>query len=297
MTVDLVIGAPAWDRAWALPIWFANVRACVDPATTGLVFVVPPTDTATREAIASLSYGFDFVEVIRDRGPQLRRDERPEGRHVTLALARNSILGVVERVRPAHYLSWDTDYFVPGHTVEYLRSKDLPLVTVWGWLNRQPPRSLRLKEGRIERSVLWQEPVRATAMAWGSDGRPWHYPAHEYGLRCHGVWQCGVALAWQLMQPRAYRMAHYAPHHDGEDIPFNWQLRQRGVQRYCCGEIQGVHLYDQDARDEIALGWPGILTLADQQPLAATWRGERSVEYAALGFFPAADPQDLERVA
>lgn len=291
MAVDLVIGAPAWDRAWSLPLWFQSVRANVHPPDTGLVFVVPPTDDGTREVINELSSGFDWVEVIRDRGTQLQRAERPAERHATLAAARNAILQVVERVQPRHYLSWDTDFLIPRDTVWDLRKENHPLITVWGWLNRQPPRELTYRSEGVDRRVLWQEAPRQTAMGLGRDGRPFHYPAYEYGARSQGFWPCGVALAWQLMSPSAYRVASYAPHHDGEDVPFNLRLHQRGIARMCAGHVRGVHLYDRSANHEIGMGWPGVMRLADQEPLAATWTGDRSDEYEALGFFPAEQEQ------
>src|SRR5881392_3634649 len=104
MAVDVVVGAPAWDRVWSLPLWFDSVRANVDPERTGLVFVVPASDTPTRDAIAQLSSDFGWVEVIRDRGRQLPREERPADRHMTLAAARNQILRVVANVRPRWYV-------------------------------------------------------------------------------------------------------------------------------------------------------------------------------------------------
>lgn len=287
MAVDLVIGAPAWDRAWSLPLWMASVRANVDPENTGLVFVVPAADAPTRDAIAALTADFNWVEVMRDRGAQLPRDERPATQHRTLATARNQILQIVAKVRPKYYLSWDTDLLVPSGTVDRLIVERLPITTVWTWLNRMPPRRMNHYDGREYREVLWQPPVCATAMAWDQRnvGRAVHYPADEFRLRSSGLWKCGVVMAFKLMDARAYSVAHYAPHHDGEDIPFNIQLARRGVPRFCCGDIQGLHLYDRSARDEWAMKWPNVMNLAKQVPLAAHWTGERSPEYEAFGFF------------
>jgi hypothetical protein len=250
-----------------------------------LVFVVPPTDTDTRDLIADLSEDFSWVEVLRDRGPQLRRTERPRDGHQTLAAARNQILQVVERVKPDHYLSWDTDYLVPSGTVESLAALGLPLVTVWGWLNRQPPREIRYFNGRDFRDVWTQDPVCATAMTRDERG-PRHYPAEEFIQRSAGVWECDIALAFQLMDARAYRVAHYRPHPAGEDVPFNEMLADRGIPRFCYGDVVGVHLYDRDRKDETALGWPRVMRLAEQAPLAATYFGVRPPEYQASGLFP-----------
>lgn len=292
MAVDTVIGAPAWDRAWCFPLWMASVRANVDPDTTGLVFVVPAADTATRTAITRLTADFNWVEVIRDRGVQLPRDERPGEKHRTLATARNQILQIVAKVRPKHYLSWDTDLLVPPGTVDRLEIEDLPIVTVWTWLNRMAPRRINHYDGHEYREVLWQPPVCATAMAWDphNNGRAMHYPAEEFQIRSSGLWRCGVAAAFKLMDKRAYSVAHYLPHHDGEDIPFNAQLAQRGVPRFCAGDIRGLHLYDRGAREEWATKWPNVMNFAKQVPLAASWTGDRSPEYQAFGFFEA--PRD-----
>lgn len=285
-TVELVIGAPAWDRAWSLPLWFESVRANVDPANTGLVFVVPPTDTGTREVIAALSAGFSWVEVIRDRGKQSPREERPATRHETLAQARNQILRVVTSVRPQHYLSWDTDFLIPEGVLPEIQRLNLPLTTVWAWLNRQPPKKVNHFDGERYHEILWQPPVCATAMAFDRNGQPIHYPSHEYALRARGLWECGVTLAWQLMGHRAYSVASYRPHAAGEDVSFALELQQRGIPRFCYGEVQGVHLYDRTCKDERELGWPDVMKLAQQYPLAAHWTEPRSALHQAIGFYP-----------
>lgn len=288
MAVDTVVGAPAWDRAWALPLWFESVRANVDPANTGLVFVVPASDTPTRDAIARLSEDFNWVEVIRDRGKQLPREERPGERHATLAAARNQILQVVAGVRPRWFISWDTDVLIPEQGVEYIHELELPICTAWTWMNRQQPKRIRHFDGSEYHEVLWQEPMCASAMRWdrNAPGRAIHYPADEFLVRQASTWRCGVTLAFQVMDHRAYSAAHYGPHYDGEDVTFNWQLARRGVERWCCGDVRGVHLYDRSQRDEIRMGWPDVMALSRQAPLAADWTEPRSVEHQAFGFFP-----------
>lgn len=288
--LPLIVGAPVWDRAWSLPLWFQSVRANVDPSSTGLVFVVPSTDTPTREAIAALSWGFAWVEVLRDRGVQSVRSDRPGTGHATLAAARNQILQVVSRVQPARYASWDTDFLLPRGGLEMLADQRLPLVTSWAWLNRKAPKLLTYRKCEVQ----WEDPICATAMGWDRTelGRAIHYPADEFLMRSNGTWRCGVALAFQLMDRRAYMVSHYEPHHDGEDIPFNWRLHQRGVDRWCCGDVLGLHLYDRHAAGETALGWPGVMKLAAQKPLAATWTLPRTPEDEAFGFFPITEAQD-----
>jgi hypothetical protein len=294
---DLVVGAPAWDRAWSMPLWFESVKANCDPARTGLVFVVPSTDDATRNVIAAHADDFSWVEVLRDQGVQSTRQERPATNHETLARARNAILRVVERVSPRRYLSWDTDFVVEAGAVErmdgLMSAWGLPLVTPWAWLNRQPPRRMRYYDGRDFHDVLVQDPVMATGMGMTRHG-PRHFPGSEYLKRASTpFWPVDIALAFQLMGERAYRVASYRPHPAGEDVPFNMQLRGRGIGRHVVGGVRAVHLYDRGARDEIALGWPRVLKLSEQAPLQATYEGQRSREYEALGFYPAPQPQEI----
>lgn len=294
MSLDLIIGAPAWDRAWSLPIWFESVRANVNPADTGLVFVVPSTDDATRDTIAAFSVGFQWVEILRDQGPQASRQERPATEHRTLAMARNQILRVVERAAPERFLSWDTDFLVPPGAVDLVASRGLPLATVWAWLNRQPPRRMRWRR----QEVLVQDPVCATAMGAvrrGSALVPAHYPPEQYLARRGRTWRAAIALAWQMMDHRAYRVACYAPHVAGEDVPFNYQLARRRVPRWCVGEVTGVHLYDRSLQ-EAAMGWPRVMRLAEQAPLAARGRA-RSPEHEALGFHPIDDGTESTEMA
>lgn len=305
--LDLIIGAPVWDRSWSLPLYAESVRANVHPGSTGMVFVIPPSDTSSREAVGRLFHDFKWVEVIRDRNPPHLRSERAEDRHMTLAIARNQILRVVHNVRPKHFLSWDTDFLVPPDTVAMLKSLRLPIVGVWSWLNRQQPKSMRfLNEGSYE-EVLWQDPACQTAMAWHpmAMGRARHYPASQYLHRAQGLWPTDVTLAFQLMDARAYKAGDYGPHMDGEDLTFAYRLRQRNVPRYCCGAVQGVHLYEPsrvvpglsrveniDGVDthwpvkEHEMPYPEVMCLADEVPLAASWVEPRSSIHEKLGLFP-----------
>lgn len=286
--VSTVIGTPAWDRAWCLPLWFRSVRANVDPADTGLVFVVPSTDYHTREAIAKYSEGFRWVEILRDRNTPVPRESRPATDHKALAAARNQILKVVSRVQPRLFVSWDTDLLVGDGSVDRIAREDKPVCSSWTWLNRQPPRKIRHYDGSDYQEVLWQDPVCASAMAWSMrfPGRAVHYPSEQFNVRACGTWECGVTLAFQVMDRRAYSVGSYAPHHDGEDITFNLALRRRGYGSWCCADVLGVHLYDREARDETRMGWPNVMKLAEQRPLAAEWRGARTEQQKLFGFFP-----------
>lgn len=292
MSLELVVGAPVWDRGWCLDIWFDSVCANVTPSKTGLVFVVPPEDQRTRDVIERRGAEFAFVEVVRDRAPAHDRRERLEDNHATLARARNALLKEVQQVGPKWYLSWDSDLLIAPRVLAKLKSSGKPVTTVWTWLNRMQPR--RGRHWDDERSqlleVVWQEPVAATAMEWEAERRAHHFPSNEFGERAAGLWRCDVALAFQLMAPAAYARASYAPHPHGEDIPFNWQLKELGVDRWCYGGQPGVHLFNREQSiEEIRVGYPQVMKLAEQRPLAVTYEGERSPEYTTIGLFPLLD--------
>lgn len=272
-----------------MSLWFESLLANCDPAQTGLCFVVPSADFQTRDVIDKHKEPFAWCEVIRDKSDQFDRRERLDDKHFALALARNTILREVHGVNPKHFLSWDSDLLIDPGVLPEIRAMGLPLVTIWTWLNRQRPKKLRaLNHNTSElEPVLWQEAMCATAMEWDGPKRARHYHAAEWDTRASGLWRCDVALAFQLMSPAAYCVANYSEHIHGEDIPFNWRLEQRGVPRWCYGDSVGVHLFDREqSQDEIKLGYPAIMGLAQDRPLASVHKQKRNFFYEQLGFFP-----------
>lgn len=293
MSLPYVVGGPVWDRGWALDLWFDSVLANVNPAETGLLFACPPHDDSSREVISRRCKSFAFCEVLRDRSEkQYDRRSRLEDKHAALARARNQILAAVSKIHPDFYISWDSDLLIAPGVVDKLARRQLPVSTVWAWLNRQRPRLMRhLNEvtGQLE-PVLWEEPMCATAMMWDPDRAQvaYHYPPEEWQSRARGLWRCDVVLAWQMMRSSVYSTTHYAPHVHGEDIPFNWSLHQRGIDRWCYGDQPGVHLFDRnEAQREIRMGYPTIMNLVHDKPLAAEHTEKRPEEHRVLGFFSA----------
>jgi hypothetical protein len=193
----------------------------------------------------------------------------------------------VNSAKPDWFLSWDSDLLLAPGTIEKIRDMDLPISTVWTWLNRQKPQEAMHvnPETGDERPVCWQEPMAATAMRWEKPHVPVHFPAHEWSMRAQGLWRADVVLAFQMMQQSVYRTTIYGPHKYGEDIPFNWSLERRKIPRYCYGDGLGLHLYRKDP-EELDLGWPGIMQLASQVPLAAQDIYPRDPLDEALGFYP-----------
>ena len=288
--VKYIVGCPAWERAWSLPLWFESVKANVPPEDTGLLFVVPPPDQMTRDAINRLSGDFAWCDVMRDKHAQFDRDKRGTAdHHRTLALARNQIMAKVNQIGPEVFISWDSDLLIQPGLVETweIEEEPVPLMTVWTWLNRQKPQTMLHGDPDEEgvRRVQFQEPMQATAMAWCGNKRAAHLDGSEWDMRAAGLWRCDVALGFQMMRPEVYTTTHYVDHPDGEDIPFNWQLERRGIPRYCYGEMPGVHLYTR-VNEELSLGYPEIMSLADEKPLAAQKTGPRSQLGELLGFYP-----------
>jgi hypothetical protein len=286
---ELVIGAPVWDRGWALPLWFEAVRANCEPDKTGLLFVVPGNDLISRESIFERCEDFAWCEVLRDKNPTYDRTTRQATRHKSLAMARNQLLQHVNQVRPDFYLSWDTDLLISPNIIPFLMEMRLPIQTVWTWLNRKAPRPTQYsqpEDGRL-RPVFIQEAMQATAMEWEAPGRAIHLDGENWDRYASGHWRADVVLALKLMTRTVYSAATYQPSPYGEDIPFNWQLHQRGIPRYCYGEKPGVHLFErQQSMTEIQMGYPKIMQLAKQKPLAARYP-DRPVDYQMLGLFDA----------
>ena len=179
-----------------------------------------PTDQTSRDVIAARGEQFAFCEVLRDKHQPFDRETRGAVKHSTLAHARNQILVEVNKVRPQHYISWDSDLLVAPGTVEKIAQADVPICTVWAWLNRQEPQRLRHQDadGAPMRSVLWQEPMQATAMEWAGEDRrrAQHLPGEGWDHYAAGLWQTDVVLGFQMMRPNVYMTCRYGPHADGE---------------------------------------------------------------------------------
>lgn len=291
-----VVGAPVWDRAWSLPLWFDAVEANVPKAETGLLFVVPPMDQATRDMIAERGKGFAFCDVLRDKHKPFDREHRGEQKHATLAAARNQLLTEVNKIRPDLYVSWDSDMLVAPGVVGEIAKRDLPICTVWTWLNRQKPQRLRhLGDDGELRTVLWQEPMQATAMEWNKNKtRACHLSGTRWEKCIAGFWEAEVVLGFQVMRPNVYSTCFYSKHPDGEDIPFNHRLDALKIKRWVYGDQPGIHLYKL-VREELDLGYPGIMDLAQQRPIAST-HTPRTEEDAILGFYPIEQEPDAEKV-
>lgn len=285
--IDYLVGCPAWDRAWSLDLWFQSLRSNLEPSKTGLIFVVPPMDESTRDAIDKNSGGFAWVEILRDKNAQYDREDRSEqDNHEALAMARNRLLAVAHKTRPRKFISWDSDLLLSPGALGRIESvaSDLPLVGIWAWLNRQAPHRTKVETQDKQRSVLWEYPMQATAMKWEDLEKASHFEGKEWEMRATGLWRADVVLGFQMMTEHVYCTTYYAAHVDGEDIPFNWQLERRRIPRYICGDEIGVHLYTHNSK-EISLGWPDIMDLKTQIPLAASRPEPRDPVDEALGFY------------
>lgn len=291
MKLDFVIGAVSWKKSWSLPLFFESVRANVDPAKTGLAFVVPAQDTATREMIRAHSEGFAWVEIQRDKTVPF--DPEKVGTHYhhrAMASAKNWIISQAIKTRPRYFIYWDTDLLVPELTVANAVSENRPLVGIWAWLNRQQPkRHQRTNPETGEKEwVLWEPPMQATAMQWDDTDykKAWHFPAKEWEIRASTTWQADVVLGFQVMKPEVYNSCIYREHVDGEDIPFMADMQRRGLPRWVMGQFIGVHLYEH-ITDECEGAWEDVIVnLAEQWPLAAMNEETRDPEAELLGFYP-----------
>lgn len=289
--VDLIIGAPVWDRSFCLDIWFQSVFANVDTKKTGVMFVVPVNDRASRDIIDNYGGEFVFCHVIADKNVPYDRYHRQKDKFSTLAQARNRLLFEASRIDPEFYLSWDSDLFIEPDLLPFLMSLDKDVLTVWTWLNRQNPKPGEFYNDQTQKldKVWGQDPPGCTAMTWESPGIANHFMPEEWDSRAKGLWPCDVALAFQLMKNPVFKQVQYAPDIYGEDLPFNWACHLKGFERWCFGEEPGVHLYDKaQSLEEVKLGYPAIMELAKSKPLAATHVGERSEMFERFGYFKAA---------
>lgn len=280
-TCRYVVGCPVWELDWALDLWFESVLANVPSDETGLVLVVPPTETSARDVIAQYADRFRWVEVMRDRRPILRRTA--EDRHKYMALARNQILQHLPGTRCEYFIAWDPNYLLPSNLVPALERAEKSAIGVWGWLNREEP----ARTEHDGQPVLYQKPVQATAMKWQAEYTAIHYPSHEFEKRAKGTWKTGVLNTFVMLDRKAWPCVRYEPHRDGCVIPLCWQLKQRKIQAWCYGERLGLHLPEYRS-EELDKGYPKIMAHAAQIPLQAM-RKPAEGELGLLGLYPLED--------
>lgn len=288
MSLDFVIGAPSWKRSWSLPLWFESVRANVNPAKTGLAFVVPAQDVATREVIRSMATDFAWVDIQRDKNVPLDIDQLGTMyHHRAMASAKNWIISNAIRTKPRWFIYWDTDLLVPAGTVDAMIREKKPLMGVWAWLNRADPERILWEnpETKEQEWVNYESPMQATAMRWEEPKKAIHFPAKEFEMRSHGTWRADVVLGFQMMEPLVYRQTIYREHVDGEDIPFHWDLHTKGIPRFIMGDKIGVHLH-QHLTDECEAAWEDVMDLAKQWPIATVRDEPRAPEHELLGLYP-----------
>lgn len=286
MSVELIVGSPSWNTHAVLPLWFQSLRHNVDPSKTGLVFSVPADDGLTRDLIAEHSEGFAWVEILRDRGEPVSRDRRAEKMHSVRSRARNQILQTAALADPPFFLSWDTDILLPPGAIRALASARAAYVSPLIWMNRQEPRVLKLVEDGDYREVQYQTPVNLSVMRWDplNRFRAIHYPAEQWNALHGRLFKCDVSVGVALMRASAYRSSRYGAHPDSEEVFFCSGLESRGIDRYCVGKIEGLHLYDREPEEPYV--WPDVLGLLKQKPLAADWEGERSELQKLAGLYP-----------
>lgn len=277
----MVIGCLVGSKDWALEVWFESVRRNVEPEDTGLIFVVPPTETPARDIINEQGEDFAFVEVMRDKRHNL--EDEQDTMHSQHAAARNQMLRHLPGLRPSYYLAWDPDFLLPSRLATELMLRRLDAATVWTWLNRRDPEPCEFEGDEY----VFQRPVQATAMKWAvakNKAYADHYPSDQFNRRAKGIWPAAVITEFMVLSDRAWPWVRYEPHPNGESIPVNWQLEKQKIDRYCCGERVGLHLPEYRA-DEIDLGYPAIMKLTEQRPLQVRQRSDRDPALELMGLY------------
>lgn len=212
--MELVIGAPVFQRAWVLDEWFSHL------AGQGL-----PHDLQVRDVTILLNDGgssdgtLDIidewdervgwsVEVIdsSDHGEHVASRAWSGKRYSLMADLRNQLLARVRELRPTYYWSHDTDILAPPETLMTLLEGqgrfDGTAPTVYMTEHSTlHPNSMRFIHGdRVRRTV-----------PKGPD-----------------FWRVGVAFASVLMNKELYAV-DYAGHEQGEDIGWGLNARRAGL--------------------------------------------------------------------
>lgn len=283
-----IVGCVVRDQDWALPLWFESVKANMPLEETGVVMVVPPEESMARDYIKDGKEGFAWVSVERDKreGPLVDPHEchyKQEGD------AWNQILAHLSGVRPDAFLAWAPNIVFPPGTIEGIERTGVAASTVWTWLNRSEPRTVRHDGALCE----YQEPVQATGMRWhdlsvdvGQEGAmPVHYDSHEFGDRATGAWKADVIVGFVYLGRLAYPNVRFEPHRDGHWVPVSRQLEERGIERWVYADKLGV-CFPEYRPDELLNEYPAVCNLAAQMPLQAQKPYNPDDELGFLGLYP-----------
>lgn len=238
----LIVGAPIAERAWALPKWFACLRAqTVQP--DGFVFIYSKSSDRTLQAIAANSFGRLYV----GHAPEsfIPREARNASRTIAfteLASHRNRLLEAALAADADVFLSLDTDVFLTEPTAIAQLVEALEYLPVSSLLTYLSPAGAP------------SECFNAAYWTSGDQGDPGRSAARVTGDQFRasvGVLAVDVPMAVVMMNRLVLENCRYAFHERGEDFGFAQDLDRRGIHTAWLTGLEAPHVMRPESLSEM----------------------------------------------
>jgi glycosyltransferase involved in cell wall biosynthesis len=224
--LDIVIGAPVFERAWAIEEWFKcleNQEGFVSKDLE-LVFAITDGKDNTREIIENHRAKFKDIVLI-DCNDVAAFGDRDNTRFFSLVILRNRIIEYLRERQPTHYFSWDTDILIPNNTLKQLIEDDKDIVAPY--VDLVPPSMVPncATKGKGE-SFVRRKPYSES------------YPLGEF-------YKVDTCFAIFLMKNIVFNTCLYGWNSGGEDYGWGNEVIKAGFESWMDSRIIGTHFYNK----------------------------------------------------
>lgn len=231
--MDILIGAPVYDRAWILPDWFAAIEAQDFPLSNiGFAFEAAPHDEDTIECL--FEWHALHPEVLCfDVGlnHDTRHQSHPEGRrrwnkdrYHDMVEFRNTLLDRAINYNYDRYFSLDTDVLL----------EDTATISRLAEFTEKPV---------AVSPLMYMTPVGTrypSIMSWvGQPGqRAMRFRNYPLGT----TFQSDVIMAAKMMSYDVYQNVRYSWHAQGEDLGWSYNCYKQKFKLYSMSDIYAPHI-------------------------------------------------------
>lgn len=247
---NVLIAAPIYKREWILKEWIDCLNKQDYPkANIGFMFELGPDDESTHNILwdfhlarpESLLFDAQIFTPIKHSTHDDGYRQWDAQKYENMVTLRNNLLERADGV---------------SHIFDYYFSLDSDI------LLEDPQTISKLvnycEEGRdIVSPLMYMTPFDRnypSAMTWVEGDR--HRAVRELGVYKPGtIFPVDIVMAAVMMSKKAYTLARYRWHRQGEDLGFAQHLRELGIQSWAAWDIYCPHIMNTaQLRDYIELG-------------------------------------------
>jgi hypothetical protein len=239
--MNVIVGAPVANRAWALPDYY-RLLAAQDRPPDGVLLVHSGhigDDTWAAARRCAREYGLRTHMLYDHAHPHPRHDPARFG---TLAMLRNKLLAAARILAGADiFVSLDTDVMLDNPATI---SRLLELLDD-GWDTASP--------------VTWLHPHGEGSWAWNAGwwtdrstgpGRGWNRRTTD-DIPWGQVIRIDIPMAAIAMNARVFEHCRYRWHESGEDLGFAQDLQRRHARCAWDTGLKARHVWDQAHLDQV----------------------------------------------